>query len=422
MTKHSAASTKIFLIRGMSLNLTLKMSVIKTPKLNIAALFDNPSYSDITVRLADASELHLHKCILAGISEYFAACFRMSPNTKLVDLSKEEYDPEDFKVILKWCYTGEVEFPKLPETVNIHTVDKLQASVPLVGNTSWYYYLSLQAHLLIVADFLHIPTFKQVFYQLMNHRFTTCTRKLFFFQDDEVLQRIMHEEKYTREDAILVLQELIGSSELFPQELTVLSKASLEFLFKLDQQSLGYYGKKYIVHNNVVPVIYNKWIQVHPTETIHFEADARYAFEDDCCWYNFRTRYPSPDPYSFSVSWLRPEVKLASLSLHGISVPGIPHEEVQISHLAPWSNIELTGEGWLRMIREPAKYFIDEKVVEQLNLSMAEYQANDGQRIEELRKQLPENSGGIGHLIFSPILEIGTNTLHRMLLEMKLEC
>ena len=74
---------------------------------DIGKLFENDSYSDITLNI-EGTHIQAHKVILATRSSYFYSLFYggfKGSNSEAVDLSSET--PLDaFRIILRYIYTG----------------------------------------------------------------------------------------------------------------------------------------------------------------------------------------------------------------------------------------------------------------------------------------------------------------------------
>jgi hypothetical protein len=77
---------------------------------NFANLFENKSFSDVTFKFGNGNTLLAHKLIITNLSEYFQGLY---DNGSVVDgvivLDKDE-DEKIFKALIKYFYTGCVDY------------------------------------------------------------------------------------------------------------------------------------------------------------------------------------------------------------------------------------------------------------------------------------------------------------------------
>ncbi|XP_065207899.1 uncharacterized protein LOC135836788 [Planococcus citri] len=78
------------------------------PNLNFEHLFENPKYSDF-VFVVDGQEFHVHKAIVALWSPIFEAVFNNNTTEKKDLLEIKGVDPNVFKEVLRFMYTGKIE-------------------------------------------------------------------------------------------------------------------------------------------------------------------------------------------------------------------------------------------------------------------------------------------------------------------------
>jgi speckle-type POZ protein len=84
---------------------------------HFGGLFNNMQFSDVNFKVC-GSEFPAHKLILAARSEVFAAIFKhpmREQSTNQIEI--EDIKPKVFQELLRFIYTGQVQFDKLSETM-----------------------------------------------------------------------------------------------------------------------------------------------------------------------------------------------------------------------------------------------------------------------------------------------------------------
>jgi len=282
-------------------NLTVKEEM---QQVSYASFYANKRHADVNFKLRDGSTLPAHRIVLEVGAEFFEGLFRHHPTGEI----EIQEDPEVFRILVEFCYSGEVSVPKYNE----HTVP-------------YYTYLSSLGDLILEAHFLQLYRLKEFTKQVLSTA-RQSGYPLFFYQDNPYLTELIEEASHSesrRKDIFKLIEDT---------ELQFLSVGSMQRALHWSSYAIALPTLQQVLYQESIRK-YEKWRKLTGMKV---ELDLT-IYKFDAAWDDHEAYYRRVNPLATKAGRFPPEALINTICgyNHGLLIPNCPEETITVGHFLP---------------------------------------------------------------------------------------